>query len=96
MGAYEYNAQFRITSSRASGRVTMADGRSVSGARIILHGSDGALTFALTNPFGYYRIPNIQKGITYAIECTSKHATFATQKVMFEEDTETVDFISNL
>ena len=95
IGAYEFNSQPFITTSTVSGQVTTASGRGVSGARIILRDGNGAVKYALTNPFGYYRFVNVAVDAVYTIECSGKGKVFTPQNVLVEESTELVNFLAS-
>ncbi len=92
IGAYEFNSQPFATTSTVSGQVTTASGRGVFGARVVLRDENGAVKYALTNPFGYYRFVNIAADMVFTIECSGKGKIFAPQNVLVEESTELVDF----
>ncbi len=59
-----------------SGRVISASGRGVAGARVSIVNSNGNETMAMTNAFGYFRLPNILAGAVYVISVNSKNYTF--------------------
>ncbi len=60
-----------------SGRVMTADGRAVSGARLIIEGGNlKSPRWALTNPFGRFRFEGLAPSMTYIISVGSKRYTF--------------------
>jgi Carboxypeptidase regulatory-like domain len=69
------------------GRVTAANGRGVSGARLNLTSGSGQTLTAITNGFGYYRFAGIQAGQTVQIGISSKRHRFpVSQQVVFLVD----------
>lgn len=73
-----------------SGRVLTADGRAVSGARItITNAGTGRTYIAMTNPFGYYTIENLDSEAFYV-------ATIAKKGTKFVEDSKSFSLTDNL
>lgn len=60
-----------------AGRVTTANGRAVSGARLSLTDETGQTRTATTNPFGYYRFEGIEAGQAVVVSIRSKRYTFS-------------------
>ncbi len=59
------------------GRVITADGRSISGARLSIHGGDLVQPLgSLTNSFGYFRFVDLRAGETYFLTINSKGNVF--------------------
>lgn len=61
-----------------SGRVLTSTGRGISKARITLTG--GGLSeplYTITNPFGYYTLPEVPTGDTYIVTVSTKRYSFA-------------------
>lgn len=60
------------------GRVMTADGRGIGNVRVAVEGFDlPSPRYALTNPFGYYRIDRLEAGLTYMVSVASKRHSFA-------------------
>lgn len=59
-----------------AGRVTTADGRGVSRARLVLTEESGQTRTATTNPFGYYRFEAIEAGQAVVVSISSKRYRF--------------------
>ena len=95
MGAYEFGSQLAAQTSTITGQVTNANGRSVSGARIILRNNNGEVRYAMTNPFGYYRFVNVPAELTYTIGSQSKKGVSITQTSLIEETFEYINFQLN-
>jgi CSLREA domain-containing protein len=91
-GAYEFNAPPAIRSSTITGQVIGQGGRGVSGALMQLRDAGGALKFAVTNPFGFYRFVNVEANQFYTIECLDKRNIFQNQQVLVEEAVEYLNF----
>jgi alpha-tubulin suppressor-like RCC1 family protein len=60
-----------------SGRVLTPDGQGVRNAQVKLTGAGGAIRFATTGTFGYFRFEEIEAGQTYMLEIISRRFTFA-------------------
>ena len=69
-----------------SGRVTDTMGQPIVRASIRLTDSQGATRSALTNPFGYFKIPGVLAGETYIVEVSHKNFIFATPQVVTVDD----------
>ena len=80
------------TQVSVSGRVTDLSGRGVSGAQITVNGSNGALIYARTNPFGYFSFKEIESGGTYIFQVSHKRHTFAPQVLTLMEDMNNLSF----
>jgi hypothetical protein len=61
-----------------SGRVVTATGAGIANARIAVIESGGTNRVVLTNPFGYYRVDEVQAGKTYVFTVSTKRHRFAT------------------
>lgn len=59
-----------------AGRVTTADGRGVSRARLVLTEESGQTRTATTNPFGRYRFEGIEAGQAVVVSISSKRYRF--------------------
>ena len=81
-----------------SGRVVTANGTGISGARLtIIDGATGESTAAITSPFGYYVIDNIQAGKLYILHVNHKRYTFAQplRTMTLDESLVGIDFVAN-
>ncbi len=76
------------------GRVTSQSGRPISGARVALLNNVGNVTFALTNPFGYFRFEGIPTGETYVVNVISKRYTFQSRVINFGDEVTSLDFVA--
>jgi hypothetical protein len=79
-----------------SGRVVDAHGAGIAKARIIVTGPGGTGPVVVTNPFGYYRIDNIQAGETYVFTVSSKRHRFAdpVRVISVGDEIADVDFVA--
>ncbi|MCY7376598.1 MAG: carboxypeptidase-like regulatory domain-containing protein [Pyrinomonadaceae bacterium] len=75
IGAFESSAP-TAASVEISGRITTADGRGIFNARITLTDATGQPRYALSNPFGYYRFPDVAVGETYIVAVSHKRFQF--------------------
>jgi hypothetical protein len=78
------------------GRVATANGRGISGARIVLTGAGGETRFVVSTMLGYYRFADVQVGETYILTIYSKRFTFIspTQIVTLSDARDDVNFIA--
>lgn len=76
-----------------SGRVTRQDGRGVPGTRLLLWNRGGD-SYAITNPFGYYRFLNVPAGASYWVFARHKRHIFNLHQVMVIADLADIDFIA--
>jgi hypothetical protein len=60
-----------------SGRVLTASGQGIRNASVKLTAGDGAIRFARTGSFGYFRFDEVEVGRTYILEVTGRKFTFA-------------------
>ena len=79
-----------------SGRVLTASGLGIRNASVKLTGADGAIRFAQTGSFGYYRFTEVEVGETYVLEVSSKRFTFAapTRVLSVRDEIADADFIA--
>lgn len=79
------------------GRVTNADGRGISGARLRLNNGLGQALTTTTNPFGYYRFHGIEAGQTVVVSISSKKYRFANpvQVISLADNAFDVNFVSD-
>lgn len=62
-----------------SGRVLNAEGRGLAQATVSLTDSAGVVRTAITNPFGYFQIGDVEAGQSYLVEVRHKILRFAPQ-----------------
>lgn len=95
IGALESNiADSPVT---LSGRVLTSGGRGISNARITLTDANGAIIYAQTNSFGYYRFVNLPPGTTYTITIIYKrYRSNSPQIVTVETNRNDFNFIAFL
>lgn len=74
------------------GRVVEARGRGVFGATVMLTDATGAIRYARTNPFGYYRFADVPAGSTVTVGARHKRFTFAPQNLTVEGETSDLNF----
>ena len=91
-GAVELNSSTVTSNSTITGQVTAPNGRAVSGAPVSLRDAQGAVKFAVTNPFGFFRFLEVPAGGVYTVECLDKRNNFPAHNVFVEELVEYVDF----
>ena len=61
-----------------SGRVVTFDGRGIGRTLVTLSGGVlGQPVSTITNPFGFYRLPDVPAGYTYVVSVADKHYSFA-------------------
>ena len=85
IGAFEFSGPALVF--EIGGRVRTAGGLPVRGARVYLDG-DGDLRSTLTNPFGYFRFPDVPGG-NYTITVGSKrHGSTATTVTLISSITD--------
>lgn len=79
-----------------SGRVTTASGRGGWGVIVALTDDQNVTRYTMTNPFGYYRFPNVLTYKTYVLQVMHKKFTFTTplRTVDFDELTPGQNFQS--
>jgi hypothetical protein len=79
-----------VVNATVTGRVTMANGRPLSTAVVVM--SDGVnLRTALTSSFGYYTFDNVTGG-TYTFSVPNKRYTFTPQTVPITDSLTTLNF----
>ena len=93
------NVQIQAPSSPSvnvtvSGRVMTNDGRGVSLSIVSMTDSGGNVRYTLTNPFGYYRFPNVATGGMYTVAVGSKQYTFASQNVPVNDHISDLNFVA--
>lgn len=88
--------QFAPTAASVTvgGRVTTADGRGISRARVALTGANGETRQTITNSFGYYRFDEVQAGETFVFFISHKRYQFAPQVLTVNEEFTELNFTS--
>ena len=76
-----------------AGRVADREGRGVYGARVSLQSQDGQTTWAITNPFGYYRFDEVTVGQIYVVSVTHKQYSFEPRTFSLNDEITNLDFI---
>ena len=79
-----------------SGRVLSASGQGIRNVSVKLTGANGAIRFAGTGTFGYFRFTEVEVGEIYVLEVTSKKFTFAepTRVLSVQDEITNADFIA--
>jgi CSLREA domain-containing protein len=95
IGAFEFSMP-TAASVAIGGRVMTPTGRGIFGARVLLTSVGGNRSFAITNPFGYYRFTDVPAGETYIIEAKHKLYSFAPQVISLTEDFGELNFTALL
>jgi subtilisin-like proprotein convertase family protein len=75
-----------------SGRVLDARGSGVRGARVSFTDSNGTVTTALTNAFGYYTLTNVPSGSTLVANVSARGLTFTPRVVQVFDQLADVNF----
>jgi subtilisin-like proprotein convertase family protein len=81
-----------------SGRITKPDGRGIGNVAVALAGGNSSETrYARTNPFGYYRFPDVEIGQTYILSVAAKRFSFSnpTRVITLQNDLTDADFVAN-
>lgn len=80
-----------------SGQAMSSTGRGIRNVFIRLTDANGAVRFATTTTFGYYRFANVNAGETYIITAKGKRFEFSqpTQVLNIGEDTYDINFVAN-
>jgi hypothetical protein len=95
IGSVKYPGCGAIAASNLviSGRVTNPAGRGLSGVRVkSVATADGQTKFTQTNPFGYYRIADLNSQATYMVSVVSKKYTFTPQVIFLTDNLSGVNF----
>lgn len=76
------------------GRVFDYNGRGIFSAQVTISDTTGIKRFAITNPFGFYRFPDMPAGQTYILSVNSKVFKFSqsTQILFVGEDLTELNF----
>ncbi|CAN5707443.1 hypothetical protein BH20ACI4_BH20ACI4_11180 [soil metagenome] len=85
-------------SASIDGTITDSFGRGATNVLVRVTGLDnGETTFAITNPFGRYRIGDLQVGGNYIVRISSKRYAFTPDSriITLNEDVVGVDFIAD-
>ncbi|HNU08112.1 MAG TPA: carboxypeptidase-like regulatory domain-containing protein, partial [Pyrinomonadaceae bacterium] len=85
------------TTDTMTGRVVGASGRGAWRVLVSLTEPGGNIRYTYTNPFGYYRFPNITTWETYTVKVQAKRYKFTTSSVTLEypDDVPGVNFFAN-
>lgn len=81
-----------------SGRVLTSNGRGISKAYLsVTNPETGEASIALTNPFGYYTVENLEVGKFYVVRIKHKTYSFTetTRALSLNESIADVDFVAN-
>jgi hypothetical protein len=85
-----------LSNVTVSGKVKTADGRPIKGASVVIRDAEtnAVIRTALSSPFGYYRLDQIETGRLYALSVSHKRYIFALPAHLLEinEDRTGVDF----
>jgi hypothetical protein len=79
-----------------AGRVTTIDGRGINGARVIMTDENGNTRTALTNPFGYYNLGDVQAGRSYTFNVADKRFFFVMRIITVQDELTELDFTGTL
>jgi hypothetical protein len=91
IGAHE--AWYSALPVIVKGRITTPSGRGIYLARIKLEDGGGFIFATQTNPFGYYQLPALLPGVTYAVTITHKRYKFISpQSFTADQDRVDLDF----
>ncbi len=79
-----------------SGRVLTADGQGIKNVAVKLTGANGAIRFAATGTFGYFRFTEVEAGEIYLLEVASKKFTFSdpTRVLSVQDEISNLDFMA--
>jgi hypothetical protein len=75
-----------------AGRVTTIEGRGIGGARVIMTDEQGNTRTALTNPFGYYNMGEVQAGRSYTVNVADKTYVFVPRVITVQDELTNLDF----
>ena len=75
------------------GRVLSSSGAGVANARIAVSDAAGNVRYAITNPFGFYRLTEIAAGSQYLVSVTAKNKQFAPRLLIANDETGGFDFV---
>lgn len=78
-----------------SGRVTFADGRGISGARVMLTDASGNPRRAITNRLGYYTFNEVEAGQAYVMSASARQISFTSKLIAVVDELGNVDFVGN-
>lgn len=83
-----------------SGRVKTPEGRPIKGARIVIKDAqtNAVVRTALSSPFGYYRLDDIETGRSYVLSISHKTYLFALPSHLLEvsEERSNIDFVGEV
>ena len=78
------------------GRVLAANGRGIFGTQLLLIAPNGAIRYARTNPFGFYRFAEVATGEIYTINVFHKNRIVAPRVISATADLSDFNFIAAL
>jgi len=77
------------------GRVVNESGRGIARAQITMTDADGAVRYAQTNPFGYFRFADVPAGETYIFNAAKRYRfSEPTQVRTVSADTDDINFVA--
>jgi hypothetical protein len=80
--SYALTIQNAVSFVGVSGRVLNADGKPVRRAFVLVFDANGnVIKQSFTNPFGYYRLNEVQAGETYTFKAMAKNRRFASRSL---------------
>jgi subtilisin-like proprotein convertase family protein len=101
VGRLKTSASITISSSvptaatvSVGGRVLSQFGNGISGAFVTLTDQEGNSQTVRTNPFGYFRLSDVEAGQSYVLSVSSKGHRFTTQFVSVNENVESLTIVS--
>lgn len=94
------NTQFQPTAAHASvsGRTVDSFGNGIANTRVVITDAQtGESRYAITNPFGYYTIEDLEVGSFYFLTVSNKRYTFVddTRTFTLNDSLSDVDFVAN-
>lgn len=90
------NTQFLPSAGTTSisGRVLTSEGYGIRNATVVVTDSEGNIKTAISSPFGYYTVSDIEVGRAYVVTVKSKQGVFTPRFFTLEDAMYNVDFIS--
>lgn len=93
--SYSLRIQKGVTFVAVRGRVFTADGKPVSRAHVLLFDANGnVIKQVLTNPFGYYRLIDVQRGEDYSFKVVAKNRRFTPRNATINNELNDFNFIA--
>lgn len=96
IGGWTIDVMAIPTHALVSGRVTAPSGRTISGAVLTLTDNAGVSRIHITNPFGYFRFPNVRTAEVFTIAISSKRYRFNpnSRQMTILDNTNNANFVS--